>query len=188
MPTGGKIIELCVFLDACALSFGTTVYAISVDPQGNRYSNLIFAKSKVRSLNKDFSELAADLTITRMELLACYIGSMAGNFCLSAFKEVFPDIHLRLFTDSLVNLYCINNDPTQYKVWVANRLIHIQKTMKNEDWFFCPGELNFCGDIASRGGKLSEFVNKTEWLQGTAFLLDPNHQYITVGVLKLSQA
>ena len=188
VPTGGKLIELCVFSDACALSFGTTVYAISVDPQGNRYSNLIFAKSKVRSLNKDFSELASDLTIPRMELLACYIGSTAGNFCLSAFKEEFPDIRLRLFTDSLVNLYRINNDPTQYKVWVANRLIHIQKTTRKEDWFFCPGELNFCGDIASRGGKLSDFVNKTEWLQGPSFLLDPNHQYITVEVLKLSQA
>ena len=71
-----------------------------------------------------------------MELLACYIGSTAGDFCLSAFKEEFPDIYLRLFTDPLVNPYRINNDPTQYKVWVANRLIYIQKTTNKEDWFF----------------------------------------------------
>ena len=110
-----------------------------------------------------------------MELLACYIGSTAGNFCLSALKEEFPDIRLRLFKDSLVNLYCINNDPTQYKVLVANCLIYIQKTTNKEDFFFCPGELNFCGDIASRSGKLSDFVNKTEWLHKPASLLDPNH-------------
>ena len=56
VPVNGKIVELCIFSDACATSYGTTVYAVSQDDHGNRFSNLVFAKSKVKPLNKNLSE------------------------------------------------------------------------------------------------------------------------------------
>ena len=188
VPVNGEIVELCIFSDACATSYGTTVYAVSQDDQGNRFSNLVFAKSKVKPLNKNLSELSEDLSIPRMELLGCYVGSIAGKFCLEAFKDKYPKIRMRYFTDSLITLYRIHNDASQYKPWVAHRLIHIQKSTNISDWFFVSGELNFSGDVASRGAMLSEFIHDKRWLEGPGFILDPNHKYVTVADLKLSQA
>ena len=123
-----------------------------------------------------------------MELLGCYIGSIAGKFCLEAIKDKYPNIRMRYFTDSLITLYRIHNDASQYKPWVAHRLIHIQKSTNTSDWFFVSGELNFSGDVASRGAMLSEFIHDKRWLEGPGFILDPNHKYVTVADLKLSQA
>ena len=189
VPKNGKIVELCVFNDACTSSFATAIYAVSVDDLGKRHSNLIFSKSKVKPLNKHFSNMSEDLSIPRMELAGCDIGSRAGNYCKKAFVEINPNIRIRYFTDSLVCLYRIHNDnPGQYKPWVANRLISIRKITENSDWFYVPGELNFSADLASRGGPLRDFIDKQEWLEGPNFIKDNDHQYVTVDMLKLSQA
>ena len=94
---------------------------------------------------------------------------------------------MKYFTDSLITLYRIHNDPTTYKVWVANRLIMIQKMTKKHEWYFCEGHLNFPGDTASRGAKLSDFIEKKEWLSGPSFLTNPDHVYTTLDQLKLSR-
>ena len=182
-----KSWKICVFIDACSTSFGTAVYVIAEDENKKRHSNLVFAKSKVKSLNKNCAQLSEDLSIPRMELLGCYIGAVAGDFCKKAFEKEYPNVQMKYFTDSLITLYRIHNDPTTYKVWVANRLIMIQKMTKKHEWYFCEGHLNFPGDTASRGAKLSDFIEKKEWLSGPSFLTDPDHVYTTLDQLKLSQ-
>ena len=187
VPKNGQIVELCIFNDACGTSFATVVYVVSEDEFKKRHSHLLFSKAKVKPLNKNFDNLAPDLTIPRMELLGCDIGARAGNYVIEAFKD-HPNIKMRYFTDSLISLYRINKEDSGiYKPWVANRINNILKLSKKEEWEFCPGNLNFGADIASRSALLSEFVDNPLWLEGPEFLKDPNYQPVTVDQIKLSQ-
>ena len=183
---GGKIIELCVFNDACATSFATCVYAIAEDTDGNRMSSLVFSKSKVKPLKKNKTTLSEDLSIPRMELLGCEIGARAGNYVRQALKN-HPNIRMRYFTDSLVSLYRISNNPGGYKVWVGNRILGIQGLTSKQDWFFVAGEVNRAADISSRGADLEDFVHSDFWLHGPPFLTDKSYKYITVDQIKLDQ-
>ena len=182
----GTITEICVFNDACSNSFATCVYVIAEDSTGKRFSNLVFSKSKVKPLKKLETTLSEDLSIPRMELLACEIGARAGDYVRKALSD-YQNIRMRYFSDSLVSLYRINNPPGGYKVWVANRLLNIQELTNPQDWYFVPGELNRAADVASRSAALQDFINSSFWLHGPEFLVDKNHQYITVDQIKLNQ-
>ena len=147
----------------------------------------MFSKAKVRPLNKNFDGLSLNLTIPRMELLSCVIGGRASVYVRKAFPD-HAEIRMRHFTDSLITLYRIQNDPGLYKVWTGRRLVDVQQTTKKEDWFFISGEQNFAADAASRGAKISEFIENPAYLHGPPCLLDPNHVYLTADSFKLSQA
>ena len=50
VPQDGKIVAIATFCDGSSVAFGTTVYLIGEDSEGNRTSHLAFAKSKVMKI------------------------------------------------------------------------------------------------------------------------------------------
>ena len=187
VPPGGRIIEICILNDACTTGFATCAYVISLDTSGNRHSHLVFSKSKVKPLNKNLDGLSEQLSIPRMEMLSATIGAKVGQYVKEAFKDI-PNVRTRYFTDSLVTLYRIHNEETGlYKPWVANRVNTIHSLTDREDWFYCPGDLNFSADAASRGMDLKDFIDDPRWRYGPQFLVATGHVFITADMLKLSQ-
>ena len=164
-----KVTEIAVFCDASAAAYSCVVYTVSTAPCGKRYAALTYSKSRVRPLGKRMQKLSQELSIVRMELLACYLASIYGNYIRKAFPED-QDIKMRYFSDSQVTLYRINHDYTVYKPFVANRLKQIKETTNEEDWYYVETELNV-SDAPSHGKPLGEFVKSKEWWEGPSFLV-----------------
>ena len=126
-------------------------------------------------------KLESHLSIARMELLACYIGSKAAGFVRSAFPMDQP-IKTRLFSDSQVTLFRLQNDYAIYKPFVANRLKAIKEMTQVEDWHYISSTENFAADAASRGRNLEDFLHEDRWWEGAPFLINPNHDYSKMNI------
>ena len=173
--TKSKLIEICAFGDASAESYGCAIYAIAKDEILGLKSNLIFSKSRVRPLGKKLQSLNEEMSICRLELLGALIACKAAQFCKEAFKNV-DDIKIKLFSDSQVTLWRLNNPYNIYKVFVANRLKTIQQLSSPSDWYYVATGEN-PADLTSRGEKLQELMSSTLWLNGPEFLVDPETDY-----------
>ena len=171
-----KIKEVCCFADASEDAYACVCYVVAEDEEGNRKVSLVFSKTRMRPLGKDNKTLSKELSICRLELLACQIAARAANYVRNAYFDV-EDIRLRLFSDSQVTLARLQNNYESYRVFVANRLKSIKQCTRIEDWFYVPTEQNFGADIASRGRTLSEFIDSPLWWSGPNFLSDPDHNY-----------
>jgi hypothetical protein len=64
-------------------------------------------------------------SIVRLELFSAVITARAVNYVLTAFEKQYKIDKVHRFTDSLINLCRLKNNPTKYKIWVANRLEEI---------------------------------------------------------------
>ena len=183
----GTVVEIMTLCDASSRAFGCATYVITEDQEGGRISNLAFAKSKVRPLNKRFSALSEDLSICRLELLSCDIGARAGNYVREAFPPHLP-IKMSFFTDSQVSLHRLSKDYKNYRVFVANRIKNVQMmTDVNHDWYFVKGEDNFAADACSRSKTLDEFFNHPEWLYGPPWATNPSFKRTTLDEIKINQ-
>ena len=171
-----KITEVCGFADASEKAYAAVIYIVATSPEGTRSPSLAFSKTRVRPLGKKHQKLDKDLSICRMELMAAYITSKAVNFVRSAFPEIQP-MKTRVFSDSQVTLFRLQNDHSIYRPFVANRLKAIKELTNVEDWKYVRTDQNFAADSASRGRRLEDFINSKEWWSGPEFLTNPDHDY-----------
>ena len=148
-------VELHGFADASLSGCCAVVYAVVVQQEAINQSILV---SKTRLSKRD-------LTIPRLELVACHmIVNLLDN--TSKALERYPVSKICAWTDSSVCLHWIRGDG-QYKQFVGNRVKKIKE--KSFTWRHVPTEEN-PADIGSRGTtNIGE-----KWMRGPSWLQSPN--------------
>ena len=122
-------LEFLVCCDASEKIYSTVIYCRTIlgDDVDSR---LILCKSRLAPLNKQ-------LTIPRLELLACLIGVRAMTDLLTQLKlpeEWRKRTSIKYFTDSGICVCWINQKKTKYLVYVENRCREINEKSNKEDW------------------------------------------------------
>ena len=184
LPTPkSKLIELVTYADASAEAYGAACYAITEDEEGNRKSNLIFAKSRIRPIGKRSQALDKDMSIARLELMASWLATRCSKFCQEALDPT-KKVRCRYFSDSQVTLHRLRKNPNDQKVFVANRVRSIQESTNAQDWFFVSTQEN-PADFCSRGTKLKDFIANRLWTSGPSYLEDPDTDYESMRIVNI---
>ena len=155
----GKLLrqELHCFTDACEKALGAAVYLKLFYENGMIDSNLLIAKGKVANVK--------EISLPRKELNALVLGSQLIK--TAAYELNIPIDQCYCHTDSLTTWQWIQKDPSNWKVYVKNRVTKITSSIAKEQIFHVPGNLN-PADIVSRGCNIDKI--DTFWLRGPAFM------------------
>ncbi|GIY26258.1 reverse transcriptase [Caerostris darwini] len=105
------------------------------------------------------------VTIPRLELLACVLGSRLAKYVVTALS--LREVPTYYWTDATVALCWIQREEN-WGVFVNNRVREIRSLYKKEYWRHIPGKLN-PADIASRGCTLQHLL-QYGWWEGPEFL------------------
>ena len=108
------------------------------------------------------------VTLRRLELLAVLTGShLLRYFCNSTGHNITKAM---LWSDSMVALGWIQNDPSKWKTFVSNRVMEIQGCSNPVQWQHCPGEDNPT-DLLFRGLLATDLQGSTLWWHGPEWLI-----------------
>jgi hypothetical protein len=113
------------------------------------------------------------VTLPRLELLGAVMATQLVEFVrvsLKADKDV-----CRCWTDSMVTLSWIKEDPSRWKPFVANRVTQIQEIISPSQWGHCPGAEN-PADLPSRGVSAVDLRNSELWLRGPKMLVQETEE------------
>jgi hypothetical protein len=153
-----KRTELC-FCDASQAAYGAVLYIKFIDQEQNCHVNILCAKSRVapiKTISSPKLELSAAMLLAKL------------------FNKVYPIISHKIddhyfWTDSTIVLSWLSGEPTQWKVFVANRVSEIQSQTDSDRWYHVKGEEN-PADIISRGLLPSQLRNSKLWFHGPRWL------------------
>ncbi|GIY21381.1 reverse transcriptase [Caerostris extrusa] len=115
----GKI-SLHVFCDACKTSYATCIFWRN-EFQNQVTCQLLQARSRVAHLK--------NITIVRLELLACYIGARLADTVKKDLK--LEDVDVFYWSDSMDALHCIKKEGP-WKTFVENRVRGIRKLSEDD--------------------------------------------------------
>ncbi|XP_076397965.1 uncharacterized protein LOC143266315, partial [Megachile rotundata] len=160
-PTS-PVVELHGFADASTVAYAAVIYLKVVSSTGETTVSLLACKSKVAPLKP--------LTIPRLELSAAVLLARLFEFIRASI--CVPPVQCFCWTDSSVVLAWLNQHPSHWKTFVANRVTAIQSMVPNAEWRHVPSSDN-PADCASRGLKGTELRKKTLWWQGPTWLREP---------------
>ncbi|XP_075990161.1 uncharacterized protein LOC142985798 [Anticarsia gemmatalis] len=151
--------ELHGFADASKLAYAAVVYLRSFDEMGNVRVSLVTSKTKVAPIKK--------VSIPRLELCAAVLLSKL----MTEVSEVLgiSKANLHAYTDSEVVLAWLNQHPSRWKTFVANRVSEILITLDTQYWSHVPSKEN-PADCASRGISPAELATTSMWIDGPEFL------------------
>lgn len=110
-----------------------------------------------------------NVTLPRLELLACLIGARLLNKVLKAIGNSLPMNKCYFWTDSLICCGWIKRD-RNWKQFVANRVVEIRTLSNSNNWSHVPGCEN-PADLVSRGTSLTKLAKSKLWKQGPSWLL-----------------
>lgn len=154
---------LVIFCDASLNGFGTVAYIRWKTSEGYQ-TRFIIAKSRVAPLKP--------LTIPRLELQAAVMASRLNETILTETR--FELEKTVIFSDSMIVLAWIRQEPRSFKTFVSHRIGEIQMKTGVEDWRYCPTELNIADDV-SRGRSVDELTET--WKCGPEFLRLPEDEW-----------
>ena len=159
-------IELHGFSDASNIAYAAVVYCRIIDGSAQRHSHLITAKTKVAPIKQ--------ISIPRLELC----GSVLVANLLIEVAEVMkiPKVNIHAWTDSSVVLAWLNDHPSRWKTYVANRTSEILSLLNNSQWAYVKSKDN-PADIASRGVSSVDLLNNDLWKRGPGWLREDHIEY-----------
>ncbi|GFT71620.1 integrase catalytic domain-containing protein [Trichonephila clavipes] len=153
---GIKRLTLHVFCDASKKAYAACVF-LRVEYEENVFVKLIQAKARVAPLK--------DISIPRLELLACVLGTRLAASVKNDLN--LPDVRIYYLTDSMTALAWIQRT-RDWGVFVSNRVKEIRNLSDVSSWEHVPSEKNFA-DILSRGCNAQQLVY-LRWWEGPSWL------------------
>nr|XP_022908199.1 uncharacterized protein LOC111419605 [Onthophagus taurus] len=167
IPNNSESIQLHLFCDASQIGYCAVAY-LRCQVQGTIESSLLCAKARVAPLKT--------ITISRLELC----GAVLLTDLLSTIQEtLFPKINIdsiTAWTDSKVVLSWISSSPSRWKIFVANRVSHIQGILPANCWKHVPS-IDNPADCGSRGLFPSQLISSTLWWKGPSWLADSSNNW-----------
>ncbi|XP_037932179.1 uncharacterized protein LOC119666974 [Teleopsis dalmanni] len=154
-------VQIHGFCDASLSAYGACIY-IRCERSGAFDSHLLCSKSKVAPLKT--------LTVPKLELSAALLLSELIDMVV---KTINFTCDFHCWSDSMVVLSWIREQPSNFNVFVSNRISKIQTLTCGMNWHHVPTSMN-PADILSRGAAPDELLASTLWTQGPEFLR-PSH-------------
>ncbi|UYV68155.1 hypothetical protein LAZ67_5003214 [Cordylochernes scorpioides] len=160
MRDGFEQPSLHVFCDASQDAYATCIYLRTVKNEEVNVQ-LIASKSRVAPKKK--------LTIPRLELMSCLIGSRLTKQVMKIISEsiAIPETNIWFWTDSSTALRWIQNEKP-WATFVRNRVNEICSISKKENWHHVSGANN-PADLPSRGSSVKKLIEH-KWWEGPSFL------------------
>ncbi|KAJ8724347.1 hypothetical protein PYW08_015821 [Mythimna loreyi] len=159
-------IELHGFCDASKAAYSAVVYLRLVDSTDKIKVSLLVAKTRVAPIKQ--------VSIPRLELCGAVL--LANLLAETAEVLNVPKEKIKAWTDSTVALAWLNNHPSRWKTFVANRTSEILNVMSSSQWHHVATSEN-PADCASRGLMPSTFIQNTPWFSGPQFLKEKTITY-----------
>ncbi|XP_055928014.1 uncharacterized protein LOC129959216 [Argiope bruennichi] len=162
-PDNAGSLSIHVFCDAIKTAYATCIYLRS-ESKNLTSSQLVQAHSKLAPLKA--------ITIPRLELLACSIGTRLVQRIIEDLK--LGNIPIFFWTDSSTAL-CWIKGSENWTPFVYNRIREIRLASKPENWHYVPGSIN-PADLPSRGCSVRQ-LSETEWWHGRPWLYYPSDKW-----------
>ncbi|XP_062716865.1 uncharacterized protein LOC109416846 [Aedes albopictus] len=158
--------QIHVFVDASPAAYCCVVYIRVTDQEGYGHCSLAAAKAKVAPLKP--------MSIPRLELQGCVLGSRMLKFVQENHSIAFTKRFL--WTDSTTALSWINSDASNYRPFVAHRVVEIQDSTNSDEWKYVPSSCN-PADEGTKWGKGPYFHSESQWFVGPQFLTYPEEHW-----------
>ncbi|GFV31472.1 uncharacterized protein TNCV_3462781 [Trichonephila clavipes] len=156
-------LSLHVFCDASKAAYASCVF-LRTEVGGAITCQLVQARARVASIKP--------ITIPRLELLACTIGSRLINTTKIDLR--LENVPIYCWSDSVNALYWIKRKEN-WGTFVNNRVQEIRRLTNPEDWKHIPGILN-PADLPSRGCGVVELIASL-WWEGPSWLNKPREEW-----------
>ncbi|XP_075148904.1 uncharacterized protein LOC142222573 [Haematobia irritans] len=150
-------VQIHAFCDASLSAYGACVY-VRAECEGEITTHLLCSKSRVAPLKV--------LTVPKLELSAA---ALLADLLESISKTLPTNIEYHCWSDSMVTLSWLREHPSNFNVFVSNRVSRIQSITESMRWHYVPTALN-PSDILSRGASPEELLKSNLWKYGPDFL------------------
>lgn len=154
-------LEIHGFCDASQDAYGACLYIRSQQHNGVWESYLLRSKSRVASLTPT--------TIPRLELCGAVLLIELAKKVAACLDLDIKSFHF--WTDSMVVLSWIHGNPTQWKTYVANRVVQILEFSDPKQWTHVISEEN-PADLVSRGICATSIISSSFWWHGPNWLVN----------------
>ena len=151
--------EIYGFADASPQALGAVVYLRTTYSDRDPTSRFVAARGKV---NPDLTLPKAELTAAR--ILTTLVHTVKEHLDLGNDTKVY------LFSDSMITLYWLGQDPAKWNVFVCNAVSYIQQYSDKESWHYIPTEEN-PADLLTRPQTLDSLMTATcIWWEGPPYV------------------
>lgn len=152
-------VELHGFSDASTKAYGCCIFVRCLTVSGEYVSNLLCAKSRVAPIKL--------VSLPRLELCGALLLARLTRKIVDFLKVNFKQIYF--WTDSTICLHWIKDDPSKWKLFVANRVQEIQDLTDSNSWQHVVSEEN-PADLLSRGVTVTSLIKSNLWWYGPEWL------------------
>lgn len=146
-------------MDASPVAYCCVVYIRVTDQEGYGRCSLAAAKAKVAPLKP--------MSVPRLELQGCVLGVRMLKFVEENHSISFSKRFL--WTDSTTALSWIKSDPSNFRPFVAHRIVEIQDSTSVDEWNYVPSLYN-PADEGTKWGEGPYFSHDSKWFIGPRFL------------------
>ncbi|KAL7724972.1 hypothetical protein ACLKA6_009761 [Drosophila palustris] len=142
----------------CQLGCIWSIYVLSYKDDRIQ-SHLLCSKARVAPLKT--------LTVPKLELCAAHLLALLIQDIV---KMRLFDCRIHCWSDSSVVLSWLQQEPSKFNVFVANRICAIQQLTEGMEWHYVPTAMN-PADMLSRGSSPRDLLHSELWLHGPSFLV-----------------
>ncbi|XP_064482953.1 uncharacterized protein LOC135395790 [Ornithodoros turicata] len=159
VPANASAFQMHIFCDASPLGYGAVAYLRTANTKGEISTHLILSKTRLAPIKQ--------LSLPRLELMGMLIGARMLTYLQRTLYKLQFDYFM--WTDSMIALWWIRRRPTEWKVFVSNRVKEIQRLTEISHWAHCPGTEN-PADHLTRGITALKLISSQSWWHGPKWL------------------